>query len=223
MNLIDTILFDWDGTLIDTAQTSFAAFRKAQADLGIPVTRDYYEQIYSPNWYTMYETLRLPREKWQAADCLWLQHYGDEIPDLVEGAKHVLDKLGRNGYCLGIVTSGSRLRVLREIKMLGLTESFGAVVCNEDVANKKPHPEGLEMAMSRMGKMREVCCYVGDSPDDVEMGKRANIHTVAVMSRYPGGPKLQNANPDFCFPSIIHLLELFDKDGAAPSSSVSAF
>jgi HAD superfamily hydrolase (TIGR01509 family) len=218
MNLIDTILFDWDGTLIDTAQTSFAAFRKAQADLGIPVTRDYYEQIYSPNWYTMYETLHLPQEKWQEADCLWLQHYGEEIPDLIESAKHVLDELGHKGYCLGIVTSGSRLRVLREIKMLGLTESFGAVVCNEDVANKKPHPEGLEMAMSRMDKRREVCCYVGDSPDDVEMGKRASIRTIAVMGRYPGGHKLQNANPDFCFPSIAHLLELFCEDG-----SVSAF
>ncbi len=210
MDSIDTILLDWDGTLIDTAQPSFAAFQKALADLGIAVTRDYYEGIYSPNWYNMYETFQLPREKWQEADNLWLLHYGEDTPELVESAKHVLDELGRRGYCLGIVTSGSRLRVLREIETIGLTEAFGAVVCNEDVANKKPHPEGLEKAMRQMNKRPETCCYVGDSADDVEMGKRANIRTVGIQSRYPGNHRLKDANPDFFFPSISHLLELFE-------------
>ena len=210
MDLIDTVLLDWDGTLIDTAQPSFAAFQKALADLGILVTHDFYEQIYSPNWYNMYETLQLPRKKWQQADSLWLQHYGDGASELVESARYVLDELDRRGYCLGIVSSGSRLRVRREIKLLGLTETFGAVVCNEDVANKKPHPEGLEKAMIQMDKRREVCCYVGDSAEDMEMGKRAGIRTIGILSRYPGGQKLRNANPDFFFPSIEYLLELFD-------------
>jgi HAD superfamily hydrolase (TIGR01509 family) len=218
MDLIDTILLDWDGTLIDTAQTSFAAFQKAQGDLGIPVPRSLYDRIYSPNWYQMYETLGLPRKKWEEADCLWLRHYGEKIPDLVENAKHVLDELKRRGYRLGIVTSGSRLRVLREIEMLGLAEAFGTVVCNEDVANKKPHPEGLEKAMRQMHKRPGVCCYVGDSADDVEMGKRADVRTVGILSRYPGNHELQNANPDFCFPSIANLLELFcEGDSPEPS------
>lgn len=211
MDLIDTVLLDWDGTLINTAQTSFAAFQKALADLGISVTYDYYEQIYSPNWYGMYETLQLPRERWQEAEDLWLRYYGRESPELVESAKHVIEELNRRGYCLGIVTSGSRLRVLREISILGLTNVFGTVICNEDVVNKKPHPEGLEKAMHHMNKDREACCYVGDSADDVEMGKRANIRTVGILSRYPGNHKLQNANPDFCFQSITQLLTLFDK------------
>lgn len=215
MDSIDTILLDWDGTLIDTAQPSFAAFQKALADLGIAVTHGNYEQIYAPNWYNMYAALRLPRDKWQEADDLWLRHYGEDIPELADGAEHVLDELGRRGYCLGVVTSGSRLRVQREIKTIGLSEAFGVVVCNEDVVNKKPHPEGLEKAMRQMGKQPRACCYVGDSADDVEMGKRAEIRTVGIQSRYPGNRRLKEANPDFLFPSIDRLLQLFENPGSA--------
>jgi len=56
---IDTILFDWDGTLIDTADAAFDAFRKALLDLSVPLEYETYVRIYSPNWYSMYEALAL--------------------------------------------------------------------------------------------------------------------------------------------------------------------
>jgi HAD superfamily hydrolase (TIGR01662 family) len=210
MDLVDTILFDWDGTLIDTAQPSFFAFRKALGDLGISVDYGFYEQIYSPNWYAMYETLRLPREKWEEADRLWLRHYGEEIPEMVQGGMHVLNELCRRGYCLGIVSSGSQVRVQREINDLSLAEVFAVVVCNEDVAHKKPHPEGLEKAMRHMERQAESCCYVGDSPHDVEMGKRAGARTVGILSSYPSRRNLRHASPDFCCESIEDLLGIFE-------------
>jgi len=210
MDLIDTILFDWDGTLIDTAQAAYEAFRKAFCDLGIPVAFERYESIYSPNWYSMYQALRLPSDKWPEADDLWLRHYGRETPVLVQGGQYVLSGLLHRGYCLGIVTSGSHQRVAREIDALGLAKAFRVVVCNEDVRNKKPHPEGLETAMRGLGKRPEVCCYVGDSPDDMEMGRRAQVRSLGVLSRYPSSKKLLIACPDFCFESIIHLLGLFE-------------
>jgi pyrophosphatase PpaX len=210
MDSVDTILFDWDGTLIDTAQPSFFAFRQALADLGIQVEFELYEQIYSPNWYSMYESLGLPSEKWLEADDRWLLHYGESIPELVEGGVHVLNELCRRKYCLGIVTSGSLSRVRREINMLGFADRFGVVVCNEDVTHKKPHPEGLEMAMRHMDKRAQNCCYVGDSPHDVEMGRRAGTRTVGILSSYPSREKLRQAQPDYCFESIRELLKLFE-------------
>ena len=209
MDGIDTILLDWDGTIMDTAEVSFSAFQKAQSDLGISITHDYYKQIYAPNWYHMYEALHLPRDKWEEADNLWLRHYGEEVPEFVDHADRVLNELVKRNYQLGVVTSGSRSRVRREIRLLGLGETFGTVVCNEDVANKKPHPEGLEMAMKRMNKRREVCCYVGDSAADVEMGKRADVKTVGIQGHYPGRDKLQESSPDYYFESIVGLLDLF--------------
>lgn len=80
-----TVLFDWDGTLLDSARLSLIAFRATFADLGIAFPEELYRSVYSPNWYAMYEALRLPSESWATADRLWLKHYGEESPELVDG------------------------------------------------------------------------------------------------------------------------------------------
>ncbi len=219
MNLINTILFDWDGTLVDTAQSSFDAFRRTLFDMGTTVEFELYERIYSPNWYCMYQALQLPSEKWPEADLLWLRHYEkNDAPFMVEGGQYALRELGRRGYGLGIVTSGTRSRVWREINALGLADAFEIVVCNEDVINKKPHPEGLEKAIKGMGKRQEDCCYVGDSPDDIEMGRRASIGTIGIHGRYPSSTRLLEVGPDLYFDSITQLLEHFHQ--LSPTQSV---
>ena len=210
MESIDTILFDWDGTLVDSASVAFEATRKSLFDLGITLAYDHYKQIYSPDWYKMYEALRLPRDKWQEADDGWILHYGQTISGLVPEGRRTLNELWRRGYCLGIVTSGNQMRVSREINTHGLDQFFQVVVCGEDVTNRKPHPEGLGLAMERIGKEPDDCCYVGDSPADIEMGKRANIRTIGIRSRYPGSNELSNANPDLFFESIALLLSHFE-------------
>jgi HAD superfamily hydrolase (TIGR01509 family) len=209
MNGIDTILFDWDGTLIDTAAYSFTAFQKAFRDLGISIEAELYEKIYAPNWHIMYQALGLPQKQWQKAEDLWLHHYADASVPMVQDGRHTLNELHSRGYCLGIVTSGSQSRVRREIIGFGLSDLFGAVVCNEDVVNKKPHPEGLRAAMKQLNKCPEVCCYVGDSPDDIEMGKQAKVQTIGIISGYPNSKKLPTANPDYCFSSLARLLTHF--------------
>jgi HAD superfamily hydrolase (TIGR01509 family) len=206
---IDTILFDWDGTLIDTAPYSFAAFQKAFQDLGIPFEIELCERIYSPNWYSMYQALKLPEDKWQAADDLWLHHYAHMSAPLVPDGLYVLKELHNRGYCLGIVTSGSQGRVRRELDRFDLSDIFKTVVCNEDVLHKKPQPEGLIVALKNLGKEPQFCCYVGDSPEDIEMGRQAGVQTIGIPGGYPNSKTLPNANPDFCFDSILQLLAHF--------------
>ncbi len=204
--MIDTILFDWDGTLIDNAEQAFDAFQKAFLRLGVRLDFSTYERIYSPNWYRMYEELQLPREKWKDADDLWVLYYGNENSGFIPGARTALNELVHRSYTLGIVTSGTRARVFRELDALGFTDAFRVVICGEDLMNKKPHPEGLEMAMERLQKPAEVCCYVGDSPDDMEMGRRAGVLTIGISSRYPAGRKLEGAGPDLSLDSLEQLL-----------------
>lgn len=206
MRVVDTVLFDWDGTLLDSEPFAFLAFQRAFGELGIQLERSVYERIYSPNWYGMYQALELPEHRWREADDLWTRHYGQETAPLVEGGRDAVRDLKVRGYCLGIVTSGSRMRVWRELNSLGLEGIFETVVCNEDVVNKKPHPEGLEVAMGQMNKRPDQCCYVGDSPVDVEMGKRAGMRTIGMIGRYPGSKELQKTNPDFCFDSLAQLM-----------------
>ena len=209
LNVTNTLLFDWDGTLVDSAQLGLAAFEQSFAALGVAFDREIYRAVYSPNWYAVYEAMGLPKEKWQLADDLWVQHYGQQTAQPVAGAQETIIGLKQKGYRLGVVSSGSECRVGREIHELGLESFFETVVCNEQMENKKPHPEGLETAMRSLGCSSEVSCYVGDSPEDIEMGKRAGMLTVGVRSDYPTSWKLKSHQPDILIESLTELLHHF--------------
>ncbi len=207
--LVKALLFDWDGTVVDSAHLGLTAFEQSFAALGVAFDHEVYRSVYSPNWYSVYEAMGLPKEKWQRADELWIQHYGEQIAEPVPGAPETIRELKRKGYRLGVVSSGSECRVAREVVDLGLESFFEIVVCNEQMENKKPHPEGLETAIRLLGTSREESCYVGDSPEDIEMGKRASMLTVGVRSAYPTSWKLEATSPDIFIKSLTELLAHF--------------
>lgn len=206
---ITTLLFDWDGTLADSASLGLLAFQKTFAELAVVFPLEVYEATYSPNWYATYEALGLPREKWQTADDLWLKHYGETTAQLMEGAAETLLDLQTKGYRLGVVSSGSESRVFREIERSALSSVFQVVICNEHIVNKKPHPEGLELALRQLGSSRSESCYVGDAPEDIQMGKQADVLTIGVRSAYPSSDRLLSANPDLYLESLVELSTLF--------------
>jgi HAD superfamily hydrolase (TIGR01509 family) len=154
----------------------------------------------------MYEFLKVPRELWPKADELWTHHYGEEHPVMVVGARDTLFQLDRRGYRMGVVTSGSQRRIHREISQLGLASLFRVVVCNEDIVNKKPHPEGLIKALTTLDIASHRVCYVGDAPEDVLMGKNAQVLTVGVRSSYPSSKLLSQVGPDINLEEIADLL-----------------
>jgi len=206
---ITTILFDWDGTLADSAGLGLLAFQKTFADLGVAFPLDVYEATYSPNWYATYEALGLPKGKWQRADELWMTHYGEQSAELIAGVAETLLDLKHRGYRMGVVSSGSESRVCREIERSELRECFQVVICNEHIVNKKPHPEGLEIALRRIGSESSEAAYVGDAPEDIQMGKQGEVLTVGVRSAYPSSARLLSANPDIYLESLTELSEHF--------------
>ena len=147
MNSIRALLFDWDGTLVDSAHLGLAAFEKTFSELGVVFAHEIYQAKYSPNWYSTYEALGLPKDLWQTADDLWIQHYGEQTAQLIDGVGETLLALRSKGYRLGVVTSGSRSRVDREVQQSVLKDAFSVVICNEDIVHKKPDPEGLSLAL----------------------------------------------------------------------------
>ena len=206
---ISALLFDWDGTLVDSAQLGLVAYEKSFADLGVRFDHETYCAVYSPNWLSVYEGLGLPKEHWQRADELWTQYYCEQRAELIEGAGETVAELKQKGYQLGVVSSGNVVRVNREIIELGLAGFFDVVIGHEHVSNRKPHPEGLETAMRSLGSPQEKSCYIGDTPEDIEMGKRANVMTVGVRSSYPTSWKLQSAQPDFYLETLTALTTYF--------------
>lgn len=208
---ITTLLFDWDGTIVDSHQLGLTAFEKSFAELGIAFDHEIYRRVYSPNWYSVYEAMGVPTEKWERADELWTRHYGDETPHPIVGAPETIKSLHDQGYQLGVVSSGNDCRVNREAIKLGLADYFDVVVCSEQMRNKKPHPEGLLTAMQSLRRRREETCYIGDSPEDIEMGKRAGTWTVGVRSTYPTSWRLQENKPDLYLESFSDLVIHFGR------------
>ena len=198
-----TVLFDWDGTLCDSGAALHRAFEKALAEFGLSFSLAEYQAVYTPAWTRMYEAFGLPRESWALADRRWLHHFDGEQPELLPGANDVMDHCRAAGMQLGIVTGATRGRIDREFQRLGL--SFPAVVCHEDVVHRKPHPEGIETALTLLNAGADACCFVGDAPEDIEMGKRAGVFTVGVLSEYVTRGRIEAAAPDVLIENIRQL------------------
>ncbi|MBZ5723828.1 MAG: HAD family hydrolase [Acidobacteriia bacterium] len=202
---VAAVLFDWDGTLCDSGAAGLRAFEKALEEFGVAFTHAAYKAVYTPAWYRMYEAFGLPPSLWAQADERWLHHYGCERPELMAGAAAVLDALRDRDVRLGIVTSGTRDRIELELTRLGLAATFEAIVCHEDVANRKPHPEGIEKALALLNAAAGDCCFVGDTPEDILMGKSARVFTIGVLSEYVESGRLAACCPDLLLPRIEDL------------------
>jgi HAD superfamily hydrolase (TIGR01509 family) len=203
---ITTLLFDWDGTLVDSAMSSYLTFQKALEHCGIGFTWEQFEEHFTPDWHRMYEAVGLEEARWKLADETWKKSYPCVQYELVNGARDTLLALRERGYRLGVVTSGSRWRLTTEVRDYGLDGVFDVVVCNEDVIRRKPHPEGLFKAAETLGRTAAECSYVGDVPEDIMAGKSAGMHTVGVKSAFPTSRKLAESAPDLNLGSIPELL-----------------
>src|SRR5580692_2827814 len=206
---LDGVLFDWDGTLVDSYAADSAAYLAMFQEMGIPWGLEELARHYSPNWYRVYRAAKLPRARWEDADRAWRAQYAKHSPQLIAGARQVLERLGRVHH-LGLVTSGDRDRVTRQLRAFRLTRMFGARVCSGDTAEKKPHPAPLRLALERLSLAPSSCVYVGDSPEDLEMAKRAGVRAIAVLGPFPTEKRLRAARPDFLLRSIRELPEALE-------------
>ena len=177
--MIRAVLFDWDGTLADTAEASYRCYVRMFAEFEIPFDRETFARTYSPNWYHTFRQIGLDERHWSRADERWLAHFANERVDLLDGARHLLETLTARGLATGIVTSGGRERVERELELHGLIDHLHERVYGCDVKEKKPHPEGLLLCLDRLRMRAEEAVFVGDSPEDIEMARASVVWRLA--------------------------------------------
>jgi len=211
--ILQGVLFDWDGTLIDSYAADSAACLAMFREMGISWGLEELAQHYSPNWYRVYRAAKLPRARWDDADHAWRTQYAKHSPKLITGARKLLAQLGRVHH-LGLVTSGDRDRVTQQLRAFRLTQVFGARVCSGDTKQKKPHPAPLRLALRQLSLKPSACVYVGDSPEDLEMAQRAGVRAIAVLGPFPTEKRFRAANPDFLLESIREFPEALKKLGA---------
>lgn len=203
-NEIHGVLFDWDGTLLNSFQADSSAYLAMFEQMGIAWGIEELSEHYSPNWYDVYRAAGLAEQHWDAADSAWRKHYALHQPALMKDARKVLALVGKR-YKLGLVTSGDRDRVHRQLREFRLARSFRAKVCSGDTEHKKPHPGPLNHALQCIGLEAARCVYVGDSPEDVQMAKGAKVRAIGVLGPFPTERRLRASMPDMLLESLVEL------------------
>ena len=204
---VRAVILDWDGTLLDSYRADTRAYRFMFRALGIKFSSRDLAQHYSPDWYRVYCAAKIPRSQWQLADNLWAEGYKRENPRLLPAARRLLRKLS-SSYPLALVTSGDRERVQRQLRKFGFLELFRVSICAEDADRRKPHPAPLRKAMQYLGVKPADCVYVGDTPEDIEMARRARVCCIGVIGPFPSSARLAAAHPDVLIHSIGELPKL---------------
>ena len=179
------VLFDFDFTLGDSSKGILECFRYAIESCGLPVPDD--QTILStvgmslPDSFAILspggriETLRERFiKRGDEVMVAWAILY-DEVPELVSA-------LRSRGYKTGIVTSKFRRRIEAILAREGLTHLFDVVVGSEDIPNHKPNPDGIEMAIQKLGATAEATTYVGDALVDLRTAQSAGVRFIGVLT-----------------------------------------
>jgi HAD superfamily hydrolase (TIGR01509 family) len=202
------VLFDWDGTLLNSFQADTNAYLNMFRALGVSWDHSRLAQHYSPDWHNVYRAAELPEDRWAEADGLWRRFYRSERPLLQSGARNVVHRLAKR-FQLGLVSSGSSLRVRSQIRAFGLERLFAVSVFGDRVPHRKPHPLQLQLAIRQLGLEPGCCVYIGDAPEDVKMARRAGVAVVGVLEHSPVPERLRESRPNALIKTISALPELF--------------
>ena len=179
-----TLLFDLDGTLIDSIELILGAKRHAfigfaghsptdeewRAGIGIPLETALRQ--FAPDEAEVERLFGRYRE-------YQLEHH-DQLVRTYEGIIEVVRACAESAHPMALVTSKSDWMAEKALVLVGLHELIPVIVGCDSCVNHKPHPEPVERALALLGSKADNALFVGDSPHDVQSGRAAGVYTVGV-------------------------------------------
>jgi HAD superfamily hydrolase (TIGR01549 family) len=202
---MDAIVFDWDGTLVDSLPAIFDANHRVLTEYGLPFDEARYRAAYVPDWRLMYQRLGIPDESLDAAGERWLELYrSTEEAGLLPGVADALHRLREAGFVLGLVTAGHRDVVDDQLERYGLGELIRTRVFGSDDIAAKPHPDPLLRVLGELGRSDRIATarYVGDVPDDMRMAKAVGTLGIGIESTIGSRDVLLAAGATEVYPSV---------------------
>lgn len=196
-----TLLFDLDGTLIDSIDLILRSYRHTlRIHRGEEPPDDVWmEGLGTPLWvqfrrWTQDEAeIRAMVETYRTYN---LAHH-DDLVRPYDGVVEAVLRLDTAGKTLGLVTSKMRGGALKGLRLAGLEAAFDVVVGSDEVTNPKPHPEPVLLALERLGRRPADAVFIGDSRHDIECGRAAGVKTAAVLWGPFDRNHLEDLDPDY--------------------------
>lgn len=207
---ISTILFDFDGTLVDTNELIIQSF--------LHTFEHYYpgqykrEDIHQFMGPTLEETFGdINKEKMKEMAAYYrefnnAQH--DEFVKEFDGVYETITTLHEKGFKLGIVTTKILFTVVKGLKLSRLEPFFEVVVAMDHVEKTKPDPEPILKALQQLNSIPEEALMIGDNYHDILGGKNAGTKTAGVAWSLKGEEFLQKYEPDYMLHNMSDLLSI---------------
>jgi len=201
------ILFDLDGTLIDSLPIIRQTFEHVFREMNLPWDA---EQIMETVGLPLIEVCRrFGGERQQEMFDRYLRQQ-ETLHDLLRGfpgAVECLAELKAKGLSLGVVTAKRRQLALQGLRLTGMAEFFSIVVAMEDTSKHKPDPEPVFKAMEGLGADPALTVFIGDSPFDIAAGKNAGVKTIGVTWGMATKERLLAHQPGFLADNWDQLLQ----------------
>jgi len=207
----DLIVFDWDGTLMDSTSMIVQAIQASCHDLGLPVPDD--ARARHVIGLGLAEALQcmapeLPTSDYPRISDRYRQHYlsRDHMLTLFEGVEALLIDLRERGFRMAVATGKSRLGLERAMAHSNLGAFFHATR-TADQCRSKPHPQMLEELMVELGARPERTLMIGDTTHDLQMAQNAGVAGLGVSYGAHPETALQELEPLACLPTVTALSE----------------
>ncbi len=206
------VLFDLDGTLIDSIELILCSFEHTLEAHGKPAwTRAKWLSTLGTPLEVQFATLAEGPEEVEALVATyraWNLAHHDQFVRPYAGIAELLNSLVERGIRLGVVTSKRRDAAERGLEIAGFGVDFEVLIAIDDVQRPKPHAEPVLRAVKRLGLSVEECWYVGDATHDIASGRSAGVRTAAVTWGAGSLADLSDARPDRCVDEPSSLLSL---------------
>jgi pyrophosphatase PpaX len=215
------VLFDLDGTLIDSIELILGAMRHAftgfagdaptdeqwRAGIGIPLQTALRQ--YAPDDAEVDRLFGRYRE-------YQLEHH-DQLVRAYDGIVELVRDLAQAGHPMALVTSKSDWMAVKALVLVGLDALIPVVVGCDTCVNHKPHPEPVERALALLGASPDNALFVGDSPHDVQSGRAAGVFTVGVSWGAFRREEMDASGADVVIDSVSELKEVVARFAAPPA------
>ncbi len=214
---VEAVIFDLDGTLIDSIDTYFKIVEIALERLNLPpVSRSKilaaaesenfkWELVLPPEVLSSNE--HIIDEAWSVINEIAPQMFTDRL-DIFQGADSILKMISASGLKMGLVTSTQKHYLktkMQPLKNAGVDNLIEVIVTSDDVDKRKPAPDPLIMCAQELELKPDRCVYVGDTTTDIQAGKAAGMLTVGVLTGFDDYDSLKKEQPDAIIDSIYNL------------------
>jgi len=210
---ISALLFDLDGTLIDSTADLAASSNWLRGHEGMARLPEAQVASYVGDGAEALVRRLLERPEGDVEEALdaFKRHYHEHCLDqtkLYPGVAATLEALQARGYKMAVVTNKPERISQRILDGLGVGRRFGSVIGGNTCKHKKPHPEPLLRACADLGVAVPAAAMVGDSRVDVEAGKNAGAATLGLLGGIGDQALLRASGPDLCLENFERLLEV---------------